>query len=378
MKDIRIENVTKIYEGAAANERAVDDVSLEVAAGELFFLLGSSGCGKTTLLRMIAGLTAPTAGRIILGGRDVTNLPANKRHTAMVFQSYALWPHMTVGRNVEFAPRMQGAGRAERAATATRMLELVQMGDYAGRKPVQLSGGQQQRVALARALAANPDCLLLDEPLSNLDARLRLRMRSELRQLVKSTGATAVYVTHDQTEAMSMADRIAVMDAGRIHQVATPQEAYDRPATRFVADFLGEGNFIDGEVTQAGEVAAVATAIGTILVRGEGCPPVGQAVTCCIRPERLTVRPTDAGRAERPRASRVDGGTAAAIPAKIASSVFLGQTHQLTCRLADGAVWQVSLLAQAGLASEFARGQPVELIVAGESVIVLPAGGAGR
>ncbi len=371
MKNIRIENITKIYE-AADDERAVDDVSLQVNAGELFFLLGSSGCGKTTLLRMIAGLTDPTAGRILLGGRDVTNVPANKRNTAMVFQNYALWPHMTVARNVEFAPRMQGAGRADRQATATRMLQLVQMADYAKRKPVQLSGGQQQRVALARALAADPDCLLLDEPLSNLDARLRLRMRSELRQLIKSTGATAVYVTHDQTEALSMADRIAVMDAGRIHQIGAPQEVYDRPATRFVADFLGEGNFIDGKVTRTGEVAAVETSAGTIMARGEGCPPVGSTVTCCIRPERLKVSPVDqpgAGGAAGP----ADTGQATAIAAEVISSTFLGQTRQLICRLPGGDVWKVSVLARYGGSGDFSEGQPVQIIADSENVVVLPA-----
>ncbi len=379
MKNIRIENVTKIYEGAGDDERAVDDVSLQVEAGELFFLLGSSGCGKTTLLRMIAGLTDPTAGRILLGGRDVTNVPANKRNTAMVFQNYALWPHMTVVRNVEFAPRMQGASRADRQAMTTRMLELVQMADYTNRKPVQLSGGQQQRVALARALAADPDCLLLDEPLSNLDARLRLQMRSELRKLVKDTGATAVYVTHDQTEALSMADRIAVMDGGRIHQTGAPQEVYNRPATRFVADFLGEGNFIEGEVAGsdglADGAAAVDTPAGRLFARGENCPPVGDAVTCCIRPERLKV-----SHAAQPGAPAVAGpadtGEATAIAAEVVTVTFLGQTRQLTCRLAGGDVWRASMLTQDGGSGEFAPGQAVQLIAASQDVILLPAGDA--
>ncbi len=374
MKNIRIENVTKIYEGAGDDERAVDDVSLQVETGELFFLLGSSGCGKTTLLRMIAGLTDPTAGRILLGGRDVTNVPANKRNTAMVFQNYALWPHMTVTRNVEFAPRMQGASRADRQARATRMLELVQMGDYTKRKPVQLSGGQQQRVALARALAANPDCLLLDEPLSNLDARLRLQMRSELRKLVKDTGATAVYVTHDQTEALSMADRIAVMDGGRIHQIGAPQEVYNRPATRFVADFLGEGNFIDGEVARsdglADGTAAVDTPAGRLVARGENCPPAGSAVTCCIRPERLKVSRVDQPGA--PTTAPADGGESTVIAAEVVSVTFLGQTRQLTCRLPGGEVWRASMLTQDGGSGEFAPGQAVQLIAGSQDVILLP------
>ncbi len=318
---------------------------------------------------MLARLPDPTAGRILLGDRDVTNVPANKRNTAMVFQNYALWPHMTIQRNVEFAPRMQGVGRADRQAKATRMLELVQMANYAKRKPVQLSGGQQQRVALARALAADPDCLLLDEPLSNLDALLRLQMRSELRHLVKDTGATGVYVTHDQTEALSMADRIAVMDGGRIHQIGAPQEVYNRPATRFVADFLGECNFIDGTVAQAGEPAVVDTSAGRLIATGEKCPPAGQPVTCCIRPERLAIVPAvQPGQATRP--SPADR---ALISAEVVTSTFLGQTRQLACRLPDGQVWRVSMLGCAGVTGDIAPGQLLQLAAASEDVILLPA-----
>ncbi|RPI60831.1 MAG: ABC transporter ATP-binding protein, partial [Planctomycetaceae bacterium] len=238
MIDIVLESISKIYTSGGSKTAAVDGVNLHIQAGEFFFLLGPSGCGKTTLLRMIAGLVDPTAGRVFFGHDDVTNLPVEKRNAAMVFQNYALWPHMTVAQNVQFAPKMQGKNRSECQSVARESLARVQMEDYDSRKPSQLSGGQQQRIALARAMAARGACILLDEPLSNLDARLRLHMRSQLRQLVKSTGATAVYVTHDQKEALSMADRIAVMDAGKIVQIGTPQEIYHRPASTFVADFL--------------------------------------------------------------------------------------------------------------------------------------------
>ena len=197
MTTIRLERMSKVYRSGGQDVRAVDDVSLRVESGEFFFLLGPSGCGKTTLLRIIAGLVEPTEGRLWFDKRDVTDLPTERRHTAMVFQNYALWPHMTVGRNVEFGPRMRGLPAARRRELVGANLRRVQMEGYASRKPNQLSGGQQQRVALARALAAGGDCLLLDEPLSNLDARLRLAMRDQLRQLVKQAGATAIYVTHD-------------------------------------------------------------------------------------------------------------------------------------------------------------------------------------
>ena len=361
MKSIRVDNATKIYDLARPDERAVDDVSLKVELGELFFLLGPSGCGKTTLLRMIAGLTAPSAGRIFFGDRDVTDVPVNKRNTAMVFQNYALWPHMTVGQNVQFGPKMKGLGSAERKRIAREYLRVVQMAELSRRKPVQLSGGQQQRVALARALAAAPDCLLLDEPLSNLDAKLRLQMRSELRRSVKDTQATAVYVTHDQKEALSMADRIAVMDAGRIVQIGTPEEAYDRPATRFVADFLGEANFIDGRVGQ-GESPVVETALGRLEAQAGAAVRAGHVVTCCVRPERLTLR----RRGER-------GATSAGAvwPATVVERVFLGEVAQYTCRLANNETWKVTAL---GALSQprMADGAEVDLVILPEHVVVVP------
>ena len=218
---IQIQNLVKRF-GATT---ALDHVTLDIRPGELFFLLGPSGCGKTTLLRHIAGFYTPDEGRILIGDEDVTNVPPHRRDTGMVFQSYALWPHMTLAENVAFGLRMRGVGKAETAERVRKALAAVKMEDKASRKPNQLSGGQQQRVALARALVVQPRCLLLDEPLSNLDAKLRLEMRGEIRRICKEAGLTAVYVTHDQKEALSIADRLAVMQAGRLEQVGAPLEA---------------------------------------------------------------------------------------------------------------------------------------------------------
>jgi len=361
MTDIALDHVTKTYGASPAAVRAVDDVSLRIDSGELFFLLGPSGCGKTTLLRIIAGLIQPTAGRVLLDGRDVTDLPVENRRTAMVFQSYALWPHMTVAQNVQFGPKMQGLGRRERQRIAAESLARVQMESFARRKPNQLSGGQQQRVALARALAARPACLLLDEPLSNLDARLRLHMRTELRRLVKSTGTTGVYVTHDQKEALSMADRIAVMNDGRIVQVGRPDELYHRPATRFIADFLGEANFIDGRVAEAGPPARIETPVGILQAAqaAQAAPPGGSPVTCCVRPEHVRIAP----RSEDAKAE----GTALA--ATVESSIYLGEIRQYACRLNAETLWRVSALAdREGLPA----GQAIFLHIAPENVAVLP------
>jgi iron(III) transport system ATP-binding protein len=234
MTSVRLENITKTFGSTVA----LANINLEVAAGELFFLLGPSGCGKSTLLRLIAGLYEPTAGRIFFNDRDVTELATDRRNAVMVFQSYALWPHMSVRENVRFGLGVRRVPRGEQDQRIDEVLTLVRMLDLADRKPNQLSGGQQQRVALARALAVKPDCLLLDEPLSNLDAKLRHEMRGEIRRICKSAGFTTLYVTHDQKEALSVADRIAVMSAGRVEQVGTPPEVFHRPASDFVREFM--------------------------------------------------------------------------------------------------------------------------------------------
>jgi iron(III) transport system ATP-binding protein len=262
---IAIKDLAKAYPaiGRGGTTRAVDGVSIEIEPGELFFLLGPSGCGKTTLLRMIAGFIDPTEGSISFNGRDVTRTPPNKRNTGMVFQSYALWPHMTVAQNVAFGLSVRKVPGDEKAKRVREALDQVQMGEYAGRKPTQLSGGQQQRVALARALVVRPDVLLLDEPLSNLDAKLRLELRSEIRRVCKDAGLTTVYVTHDQKEALSMADRVAIMEAGRVRQTGTPRELYRRPKSRFVAEFLGEADFFEAKVAshESGRLVVETTAL---------------------------------------------------------------------------------------------------------------------
>jgi len=369
MIDIKLQNLARSFGSGHNAVRAVDDVSLTIPAGEFFFLLGPSGCGKTTLLRMIAGLIEPTAGRVLFGDRDLTFVPMEQRNVAMVFQNYALWPHMTVQDNVEFGPRMQGKARPVRQEIAAAKLGLVQMAQYGPRKPNQLSGGQQQRVALARALAAQSSCLLLDEPLSNLDARLRQHMRVELRQLVKSTGVTAIYVTHDQAEALSMADRIAVMNAGRVVQVGTPQELYEQPASRFVADFLGEANFITARVKPSGDGRiTVQTPAGTLestrpLPAGAGVSPAvlpspSAEITCCVRPEKLRLAAQDAN-ATPP---------ATGLSATIVGTTYLGHMQQYACRLTDGTVWRATVM---GGVTSLAVGQLVTLMADPQDVVLL-------
>ena len=292
MTSIRLDHLTKRF----GDTVALDDVTLTIEPGELFFLLGPSGCGKSTLLRAIAGLHAPTSGRIYFNDRDVTPLATERRNAVMVFQSYALWPHMTVAQNVAFGLGVRGIKGADQTVRVEDLLRLTRMDPYARRKPNELSGGQQQRVALARALAVRPDCLLLDEPLSNLDAQLRHEMRTEIRRICKSAGFTAVYVTHDQKEALSVADRIAVMNNGRLAQVGTPQDLYLRPASRFVASFIGPTNFLPGA-----------------LVGRPDAPYVS------LRPEHL--RPV--GRLQRPAgAGAVDG--------MLLSTTFLGDSSEHT------------------------------------------------
>jgi iron(III) transport system ATP-binding protein len=314
MISIRIQNLTKRF-GAVT---ALHHLDLVVGPGELFFLLGPSGCGKTTLLRCLAGFYIPEEGTIHFGDEDVTKLAPHKRNTGMMFQSYALWPHMTVAENVAFGLEERRLPKAEIRTKVGEALESVHMGSYAERRPNQLSGGQQQRVALARALVIRPRCLLLDEPLSNLDARLRLEMRMEIRRVSKEFRLTTVYVTHDQKEALSVSDRMAVLDGGRILQVGTPQEIYRRPARRTVAEFIGETNFIPGTLTaSSGGRARVATAIGEF----EGVfgaigaePAVGSKVTLSVRPECWTI--ADA----RPAGNAVAG--------RIGKSVYLGENAQ--------------------------------------------------
>ena len=296
MTNVRLDNITKAFGSTVA----LSDINLTIKAGELFFLLGPSGCGKSTLLRLIAGLHEPTAGRIFFNDRDVTPLQTDQRNAVMCFQSYALWPHMTVRENVRFGLAVRKAARDAQAHRVDEVLRLVRMLELAERKPNQLSGGQQQRVALARALAVRPDCLLLDEPLSNLDAKLRHEMRTEIRRICTAAGFTTIYVTHDQKEALSIADRIAVMDAGKLVQVGTPDELYHRPASAFVAEFIGHTNLIAGEVIeQVEKIVRVRTPLGDVLAESDATAHP-KDVTLSIRPEQLELL-VGAAAAEAPR-----------------------------------------------------------------------------
>lgn len=269
--------------------RAVRDVSFAVEGGEFFSILGPSGCGKTTILRMIAGFLEPTEGRVLIGGRDMGGLGPNQRPTAMIFQTLALFPLMSVAENIVFGLEARGISRAERAKKADELLKLIALEGYGDRKPGELSGGQRQRVAIARALAVEPQVLLLDEPLSALDLKLRQHMRAELRALQRRTGVTFIYITHDQSEALAMSDRIAVMSAGVLQQVGAPRDLYDNPQTPFVARFVGETNAIAGKVTEVAEGFAVVEAdIGRLRGRAGQRLSVGDAATLYVRPEALT------------------------------------------------------------------------------------------
>jgi iron(III) transport system ATP-binding protein len=253
-KGVNIKNLTKVYIGASDKVfKAVDNITLDIHPGEFVTLLGPSGCGKTTTLRMIAGFEIPSEGEIYLGGDRINDLPPDKRDTSMVFQSYALFPHYNIFDNVAYGLKLKKLPKDDIRKRVNNILELVGLTDLGNRYPNQLSGGQQQRVALARALVMEPDVLLFDEPLSNLDAKLRVYMRTEIRKIQKKIGITAVYVTHDQSEAMSLSDRIIIMNKGKIEQVGTPKEVYYTPKTEFVADFIGTANFIDAEVLDVGD-----------------------------------------------------------------------------------------------------------------------------
>jgi spermidine/putrescine transport system ATP-binding protein len=284
---IEVRQVSKIFGSGEAQFAALDDVSVAIRENEFFTLLGPSGCGKTTLLRLIAGFDYPTRGQIFLYGQDIAPLPPHKRPVNTVFQSYALFPHMTVAENIGFGLEMLGRPKAEVKARVAEMLKLVQMEALAGRRTSQISGGQQQRVALARALAPQPKVLLLDEPLSALDYKLRKEMQIELKRLQHETGITFIFVTHDQEEALTMSDRIAVMSKGRILQVGSPWDIYDKPAERFVADFIGETNFLKGTVSDiANGAGSVRLASGADIraTIAEGFSPRGEA-TIIVRPE---------------------------------------------------------------------------------------------
>jgi iron(III) transport system ATP-binding protein len=328
MVTITIQELTKRFSGSVV----LSSVNLQIESGELFFLLGPSGCGKTTLLRHIAGFYTPDAGKIWFDDEDVTRLPAHKRGTGMMFQSYALWPHLNVAQNVAFGLEERKRPRREIEHRVSEALEQVKLDGLGSRKIQQLSGGQQQRVALARALVIRPKCLLLDEPLSNLDAKLRLEMRTEIRHIVKQHGLTAIYVTHDRDEALSMADRMAIMDAGKLIQVGAAPEIYLNPATRMVAEFIGETNFVEGRTLRESSRAGfydVETPFGVLRGRTDATwqPASGQPVMMSVRPEALTF------------GSVLDSPNR--FPGRIIDTTYLGATVQYLIQVTGGPLIKV-------------------------------------
>ncbi len=325
MTSVHVESLVVSY-GAT---RVLNGVEVEIGDGEFFFLLGPSGCGKTTLLRSIAGFVEPSAGRIRFGERSMTGVPPAKRDCGMVFQNYALWPHMTVFQNVAFGLDVRKVEKVEKERRVRQALALVQMEKFAERPPNRLSGGQQQRVALARALVVDPQVLLLDEPLSNLDAALRVELRGEIRDIQRRTGRTAVYVTHDRAEALALADRIAVLRDGRIEQLGTPEDLYERPVNPFVAGFVGDANRIEGRAAgaEAGGVV-VEGPFGRVAARATGgAVAAGEDAFLVVRPERVRL---------------VAGGDASprddvnVLPGTVERRTFLGEMVQYDVRLAGG------------------------------------------
>ena len=344
---LRIDGVSKRFRGTTV----LDGIVLDVARGEFLSLLGPSGCGKTTLLRILAGLLPPDAGRVVLGGADVTRVAPHRRNVGVVFQNYALFPHLTVAENVAFGLRARGRPADGIPGRVSELLSMVQLGHLAGRATVQLSGGQQQRVAIARALAIGPDLLLLDEPLSALDRKLRETMQVELRRLLRQLDVTAIFVTHDQEEALALSDRIAVMHAGRIEQLATPQAIYDRPATPFVMDFVGQATVLHGTMVDG---STLRTAYGDVEVESALQP--GRAAMVAIRPERIAAGvPIEPGRTgvALPLADRTFLGSRCLLhgamagedraivelPASAASSI--GNDVLLTWTIGDGILFPV-------------------------------------
>ena len=352
------ENVSKVYGGTAGDSvRAVDNVSLRVEPGELVTMLGPSGCGKTTMLRLIAGLERATEGRILIGDRDVTGLPATERDVSMVFQSYALFPHMTVYENVAYGLESSRAPKAEVAEKVRAGLDLVGLGDYGARLPSELSGGQQQRVAVARALVLEPQVLLFDEPLSNLDARLRRRVREDIRDIQIKLGLTVIYVTHDQEEALAVSDRIIVMNNAGIAQIGTPRELYDAPSDAFVADFIGEANLIGCEVMQVSDGRAEVR-IGPV-TRSFDARGLGPG------PARIAVRPS--------RINLAKPGTEGEIPGVLVKATYVGSRMEYLVATDLGELF----VASEDVEDIFAAGAAVGLVLAQTGPVLIPAEDSG-
>jgi putative spermidine/putrescine transport system ATP-binding protein len=328
---------------------ALDSLSLDIEPGELVVLLGPSGCGKTTALRILAGLDRADEGHVLVGGEDITRVPANKRDMGMVFQAYSLFPHMTVRDNVAFGLRLRGQDRGRRLRRSREMLELVGLSAFEDRYAHQLSGGQQQRVALARALAVEPSVLLLDEPLSALDAKVRVQLREEIRRVQLDVGTTTLFVTHDQEEALAVADRVGVMNAGRLDQIAPPTQLYARPATRFVAEFVGLSNRVRTEVG-SGRATVLGSQVG--LLGGSIDQGAGHAL---VRPESVRISPA---------------GDGVEANARVLSVAFLGPFSRVQCRLDDGQI--VISQFPSAQAARLTQDEPVRVDVEADAVLVVP------
>jgi spermidine/putrescine transport system ATP-binding protein len=338
---------------------ALDGIDLRVEAGEFFSLLGPSGCGKTTTLRLIGGFDTPTGGRVLLDGVDLAGTPAHRRPVNTVFQSYALFPHLSVADNVGYGLRWRGQDRTRRRARVAEALELVRLSALAGRRPHQLSGGEQQRVALARALVCEPAVLLLDEPFGALDAKLRKALRTELTAVQREVGTTFIFVTHDQEEALEMSDRLAVMNGGRIVQCGLPREVYEAPTTEFVADFLGLANLLEVEAVPGAAAGRVQVRLGEFTLTATGAPRPGRGVAV-IRPERIRLGPAGA---QGPNA----------VPAMVDTIGYVGATTQVATRLPHGPRVQV-VLVNDGDRNGLRPGTPVTLTLPSEALRLLDRG----
>ncbi len=347
---IEFRRVTKRYGGAGA-PLVVKGIDLVVPKGTLTTILGPSGCGKTTTLRMIAGLDAPTSGQILIDGRDVTTLGPAERNVSMVFQSYALFPHMSVIENVSYGLVVGGVGKDEAAHRARAAMASVGLAGYDARSPSELSGGQQQRVAVARSLVLEPSVLLFDEPLSNLDARLRRSMREEIRALQQRLALTVAYVTHDQSEALAVSDQIVVMEAGRIAQAGTPRELYEQPASEFVAGFMGEAMLFDGDADAAGRVR-----LGPLVLQARRAVAAGP-VKVAVRPEAWQVVP----------AAAVAAGGDGVLAGTLAKQAYLGSHQELTVSTALGEIFVVT----PDVTRRFGAGEPLALTLSANSVSVV-------
>ena len=351
--EIRLEQLTKTFPDALA----VDAIDLHMPPGEFFTMVGPSGCGKTTTLRMIAGFERPSSGRILLDGVDVAQVPPHRRNVNTVFQSYALFPHLDVAENVAFGLKYQRATKEERRLKVAEVLEVVKLTGFERRKPSQLSGGQQQRVALARALVLAPRVLLLDEPLGALDARLRKGLQVELKTLQSELGITFVFVTHDQEEALTMSDRLAVMNGGRVEQAGSPREMYEEPQTEFVADFLGVSNLVEAEAVESNGAGCTLRVAQQTLRASLGATETRGPVKAMIRPERIGVEPHGTTGENR-------------LPGMVEHAVFLGSSTELHVRVPGGAVLKATM-PNDGSRDSHAQGTPVSLCLPADALRVL-------